>query len=211
MLTGVRAVSVVDHQLLLSCSMLTLLVAFSNKLATASPSGNFLIFDINKGKLGKSPLDSMASADTDHTEREVSGGHPRPMNTLKLCQAQTHGHLLITGGTEGHAKIWDLRDREPSVRKHFRHSGSVTALCFCPDDPHQFLVGLDSGTIQRYDLRHYRNGRVWGAHGNKAVMDLKWKEATGGEQETGGGWLASAGADRTVQVCILVFGNSMVC
>ena len=37
-------------------------------------------------------------------------------------------------------------------------------------------------------------GRVWGAHGNKAVMDLKWKEWDEG------GWLASAGADRTVQV-----------
>lgn len=132
------------------------------------------------------------------SEREVSGGHPRPMNVVKICQSASHSHLLITGGTEGHAKVWDMREREPTNRKYFRHSGSVSALCFCPDDPHQFLVGLDSGSIQRYDLRHYRNGRVWGAHGNKAVMDLKWKLAD--DHEMGGGWLASAGADRTVQV-----------
>lgn len=37
-------------------------------------------------------------------------------------------------------------------------------------------------------------GRIFGAHGNRPVMDLKWK--TGDD----GSWLASAGADRTVQV-----------
>jgi hypothetical protein len=31
-----------------------LISAFSNKLVTASPSGNFLLFDINRGKLGMS-------------------------------------------------------------------------------------------------------------------------------------------------------------
>ena len=88
------------------------------------------------------------------------------------------------------------------MRKYFKHSVPVTSLCFAPDEPNQFLVGLDNGAIQRYDLRyHYKaTGRVWGAHGNKPVMDLKWKE---GEQEgeSSSGWLASAGADRTVQVC----------
>jgi hypothetical protein len=38
-------------------------------------------------------------------------------------------------------------------------------------------------------------GRVWGAHGNKAVVDLQWKV-----DEREGGWLGSAGADRAVQV-----------
>ena len=36
-------------------------------------------------------------------------------------------------------------------------------------------------------------GRVFGAHGNKAVMDLKWKDGDNG-------WLASGGDDRTVQI-----------
>jgi hypothetical protein len=31
-----------------------LMIAFAHKLVTASPSGNFLLFDLNRGKLGKS-------------------------------------------------------------------------------------------------------------------------------------------------------------
>jgi hypothetical protein len=30
------------------------MIAFAHKLVTASPSGNFLLFDLNRGKLGKS-------------------------------------------------------------------------------------------------------------------------------------------------------------
>ena len=94
--------------------------------------------------------------------------------------------------------MWDLRDRDPVNRKYFKHAASITSLCFSPDDPHQFVVGLENGAIQRYDLRHQKNGRVWGAHGSKAVLDLQWKE--GSSHVSGQGWLASAGADRTVQV-----------
>jgi WD40 repeat protein len=117
---------------------------------------------------------------------------------VRLCQTPAHAHLLISGGTEGHAKMWDLRDRDPVNRKYFKHAASITSLCFSPDDPHQFVVGLENGAIQRYDLRHQKNGRVWGAHGSKAVLDLQWKE--GSSHVSGQGWLASAGADRTVQV-----------
>jgi len=90
-----------------------------------------------------------------------------------------------------------MREHYPSSRKYFKHSSAITSLCFAPGDSYQILVGLDNGAIQRYDLRyqHISTGRVWGAHGNKAVMDLKWKP-----EEHDGEWLASAGADRTVQV-----------
>jgi WD40 repeat protein len=89
-----------------------------------------------------------------------------------------------------------LREREPTIRKYFKHSVPITALTFAPESPHYFLVGLENGSIQRYDLRHQHKpiGRVWGAHGNKPVMDLRWKDGIDG------GWLASAGTDRTVQV-----------
>lgn len=46
-------------------------------------------------------------------------------------------------------------------------------------------------------------GSLWGAHGNKGVMDLKWRAGWEGEAVDHGGsagWMASAGADRTVQV-----------
>jgi hypothetical protein len=39
------------------------------------------------------------------------------------------------------------------------------------------------------------------AHRNKAVMALDWKEAVEGDGNAGnGGWLASAGLDKTVKV-----------
>lgn len=39
------------------------------------------------------------------------------------------------------------------------------------------------------------------AHRNKAVMALDWKEAIEGDGNSGnGGWLASAGLDKTVKV-----------
>ncbi|ORX37616.1 WD40-repeat-containing domain protein [Kockovaella imperatae] len=151
----------------------------SSKIFSAAPSGNFLIFDVNKGKL----------------DREVRGGHSRPINVIRVCQSQSHSGIIITGGTEGQARIFDIRQREPNTKKHYKHSGAITSLTFAPESPHQFLVGLDNGSIQRYDLRNqYKaTGRIWGAHGNKAVMDLKWKDGTSG-------WLASAGEDRTVQI-----------
>lgn len=130
----------------------------------------------------------------------MHGGHPRPLNVVRLCQTPAHAHLLITGGTEGQAKMWDLRDRDPVNRKYFKHATAITSLCFSPDDPHQFVVGLENGAIQRYDMRQKKNGRVWGAHGSKAVLDLQWKQWDG--QVTGNGWLASVGADRTVQVSL---------
>lgn len=41
----------VSHMTMAQCQYLTL-AAFSNKVVTASPSGNFLMFDVNRGKLG---------------------------------------------------------------------------------------------------------------------------------------------------------------
>jgi WD40 repeat protein len=150
-------------------------------------------------------------------EKEVTGGHPRPLNVIKLCKLLSHGNLLLTGGMEGHAKLWvgalasrthlayqmqDLRDRDPSIRRSFKHAAPVTSLAFCPNDPQQFIVGLENGSIHRYEMRSYQRpvGRIWGAHGNKGVMDLQWKIGEEGEGEHGS-WLASAGADRSVQVC----------
>jgi WD40 repeat protein len=131
------------------------------------------------------------------------------MNTLRLCKIPSASHVLLTGGMEGHAKIWvgvrttansadvqDLRESGNAQKRYFKHSVAITSVAFCPDSTHHFLVGMDSGTIQRYDMRSPSRiaGKVWGAHGNKPVTDLKWKP---GDE---GGWMASAGADRTVQV-----------
>jgi WD40 repeat protein len=96
----------------------------------------------------------------------------------------------------------DLRDREPVNRKNFKHACAITALTFSPDDPHAIVIATERGTIKRYDLRNAARsmGAVFGAHGLKPVLDLKWKLGENEEGIGSTGWLASAGADRTVQV-----------
>ncbi|OCF77880.1 hypothetical protein I204_01883 [Kwoniella mangroviensis CBS 8886] len=162
--------------------------AFDTKIATATPSGNLLLFDVEKGKLDK----------------DISSGTFRPMNCVRLCPSASHGHLALTGGTEGGVRFWDLRERDPSNRKALKHSSAITSLTFCPTDAYQFVAGLDDGSIRRYDFRSpsRSTGKAFGAHGSKSVLDLKWKE---GDEENsdghrGGGWLASAGADKIVQI-----------
>nr|XP_019043442.1 hypothetical protein I302_08019 [Kwoniella bestiolae CBS 10118]OCF22372.1 hypothetical protein I302_08019 [Kwoniella bestiolae CBS 10118] len=161
--------------------------AFDTKIVTATPSGNLLLFDVEKGRLDK----------------DISSGTFRPMNCVRLCPSASHGHLALTGGTEGGVRFWDLRERDPSNRKALKHSSAITSLTFCPTDAYQFVAGLDDGSIRRYDFRSpsRSTGKAFGAHGSKSVLDLKWK---GGDEDSdgqrGGGWLASAGADKIVQI-----------
>ncbi|KLT45836.1 WD40 repeat-like protein [Cutaneotrichosporon oleaginosum] len=158
---------------------------FENKIMTATPSVHWMIFDVERGKL----------------DREVGGGHTRSVNVIRASKMPSFAHMVLTGGQEGQVRLWDLRAAEPANRKHYKHNASITALSLCLDDPHQFVVGTDTGGLYRYDSRVPGKaiGKVWGAHGSKAVMDLKWKES---EEFTlpGQGWLASAGSDRTVQI-----------
>ncbi len=156
-----------------------------------------MIFDVERGKL----------------DREVGGGHTRSVNVIRASKMPSFAHMVLTGGQEGQVRLWvsvttveyahvqDLRAAEPANRKHYKHNASISAIALCLDDPHQFVVGTDTGGLYRYDSRVPGKaiGKVWGAHGSKAVMDLKWKES---EEFTlpGQGWLASAGSDRTVQV-----------
>ncbi|ORY34659.1 hypothetical protein BCR39DRAFT_513871 [Naematelia encephala] len=163
--------------------------SMENKIVTANPNGNFLVFDVVKARY----------------EKEVSGGHPRPMNVLRFCKIPAYSYLLLTGGTDGIVKLWDMREREPTSRKSFKHACPVTSICFSPNDPDHFAIGLEQGGLHRYDLRARQKGvgRIWGAHGNKAIMDLKWKASSEHDAFDGSnraGWLASAGADRKVRI-----------
>ncbi|BEI90469.1 uncharacterized protein CcaverHIS019_0305390 [Cutaneotrichosporon cavernicola] len=158
---------------------------FENKIVTATPSVHWMIFDLERGKL----------------DREVGGGHTRSVNVIRASKMPAFAHMVLTGGQEGQVRLWDLRAAEPANRKYYKHNASITALSLCLDDPHQFVVGTDTGGLYRYDSRVPGKaiGKLWGAHGSKAVMDLKWKES---EEFSlpGQGWLASAGSDRTVQI-----------
>ncbi|OCF34320.1 hypothetical protein I316_03834 [Kwoniella heveanensis BCC8398] len=159
--------------------------AYETKIVTGTPSGNMMLFDVEKCKL----------------EKDVSTGTFRPVTCVRLSPIASHGHIAMAGGTDGLVRIWDLRERDPANRKKSKVAAAVTSLCFSPDDPYQFVVGVEDGSIRRFDFRSPSRdvGKAFGAHGSKAVMDLKWKEKEDVEGN-GGGWLASAGADKVVQI-----------
>lgn len=153
---------------------------------TAAPSGNFMLFDVEKGRLDK----------------ELSSGSFRPLNCAQFCHQPSYCHMVLIGGTDGNIKLLDLRSGDPPSRRPLRHSSAITSLCFSPTDASSFVIGLEDGTIKRYDWRMAGKhlGTVYGAHGSKAVMDLKWKPADDSVGGGGAGWLASAGANKIVQV-----------
>lgn len=132
----------------------------------------------------------------------MGGGHTRPVNCIRISKLPAFAHLLLTGGTDGHLRLWDMRDTEHGNRKYYKHNAPVSALSMCANDSHQFVVGTESGGLFRYDARVPGKavGKIWGAHGSKPVLDLKWKDNEDEYGMPGHGWLASAGGDRTVQV-----------
>ncbi|OXG16009.1 vacuolar protein [Cryptococcus neoformans Tu259-1] len=160
--------------------------AWDHKLVTATPSGNFMLFDVEKGRL----------------DREISSGSFRPLNCAQFCHQPSYCHMVLIGGADGNIKLLDLRTGDPPSRRPLRHSSAITSLCFSPNDASSFVIGLDDGTIKRYDWRMAGKhlGTVYGAHGSKAVMDLKWKPADDSVGGGGAGWLASAGANKIVQI-----------
>ncbi|TYJ57984.1 hypothetical protein B9479_001342 [Cryptococcus floricola] len=159
--------------------------AWDHRLVTATPSGNFMLYDVEKGKVDK----------------EISSGSFRPLNCATFCHQPAYCHMVLIGGADGNIKLLDLRTGDPPSRRPLRHSSAITSLCFSPTDASAFVIGLDDGTIKRYDWRMAGKhmGTAYGAHGSKAVMDLKWKVGDEGGGESGG-WLASAGANKIVQI-----------
>ena len=92
-----------------TCGAPQILTAFSessNKLFSATPSGNFLIFDVPKGRLGESTSFPAQALPDCHVDREIRGGHSRPINVVRACKTQGHSSIIITGGTEGQARIF---------------------------------------------------------------------------------------------------------
>ncbi len=194
--------------------------AMGSKIVAACSTGGCLVFDVEKGVL----------------ERQIVGDMIRPMLCVALNKVPRQGHFILTGGADNTANLWDLRQRsstssnaairhEPfgKVRKealkHHQHPVPVLSLSFAPPGvsgscAYSYVIGLENGSIFRYDWRNGGNnkvGTVTAAHGNKGVMALEWKGPGKGEGvrdgEDGvvggpgsGGWLASAGLDKTVKV-----------
>ncbi|THH12229.1 hypothetical protein EW145_g102 [Phellinidium pouzarii] len=90
----------------------------------------------------------------------------------------------------------DLRDL--SRASHYIHHISSIRTAIALTDPLHAVTGLDNGTMCRWDLRMGQKGqleRIPLAH-TGPILSLDWRDPGSAT----GGWLASAGYDRTVKV-----------
>ncbi|KIM46428.1 hypothetical protein M413DRAFT_441521 [Hebeloma cylindrosporum] len=175
---------------------------FNNKILTSARNGELIMWDLNKSGVTK-------------YERRTKD-HIRSIH--KISVSQVVHHYCITGSADGHMRVWDLRDMSKSIMR-VHHPTSVRSLVFSPSfwQPLQSVVGLDNGSICRWDLRMGQRGQLDKlpvAH-SASVTTLDWCSAggvgsqhsvttgVGGQAEMTGnnhGWLVSGGLDRCVKV-----------
>lgn len=118
-----------------SCNDITWNKADDSILATATPSGAIVIWNLNKP--GYSKMDT------------VYQDHKRTVN--KIHFNHTDANLLISGSQDS-IKVFDLRQSE-AVINYSGLSESVRDLQFSPHKPDSFISVQDNGYIQLYDLR----------------------------------------------------------
>ncbi|KAJ2914600.1 hypothetical protein MD484_g5846, partial [Candolleomyces efflorescens] len=173
---------------------------FNNKILTSARNGELILWDISN----KSGVVKYERRTKDHT---------RAIN--KLSVSHVVHYYCITGSADGDMRIWDLRDLTKSVMR-VRFPNSIRSVAFSPSlwQPLQAIVGLDNGSIHRWDLKMGQRGsldRLAVAH-SAPITTLDWcssvpknngNNAPANPMEPSGnslGWLVSGGLDRCVKV-----------
>ncbi|KAF8638431.1 hypothetical protein AX17_002213 [Amanita inopinata Kibby_2008] len=164
---------------------------FNHKIFTSARNGELIMWDISR--TGPAKL-----------ERRTKD-HIRSINQLSISHSVYH--YCVTGSADGDLRIWDLRDMSKSLMR-VHHPTSVRSVAFSPSlwQPLQAIVGLDNGSIYRWDLKMGQRGlldRLLVAH-TTPVTTLDWRNPpgiTGSETTDNGlGWFVSGGLDRCVKV-----------
>nr|GAT53244.1 predicted protein [Mycena chlorophos] len=165
---------------------------FNHKILTSARNGELIMWDLNKS--GSSKYESKGK---DHSR-----------SVHKLSVSPTVHHYCITGSGDGDLRAWDIREIQKS-RMRIHHPTGIRGIAFSPSpsQPLQAMVGLDNGSIYRWDLRMGQRGlldRLLVAH-TASVTSLDWylpegNEAHSTDNATNLGWIVSSGLDRTVKV-----------
>ncbi|KAJ7285734.1 hypothetical protein C8J57DRAFT_1446565 [Mycena rebaudengoi] len=173
---------------------------FNNKILTSARNGDLIMWDLNKS--GPSKFERRAK---DHTR-----------SVHKLAVSHIVHHYCITGSADGDLRVWDIRDMQKSIMR-IHHATSVRGVAFSPSPslPLLAVVGLDNGSIYRWELRMGQRGlldRLPVAH-TASVTSLDWylpdsDVPAGGDGPVGLGWIVSAGLDRCVKIWDLSQPNS---
>ncbi|KAF8441042.1 hypothetical protein L210DRAFT_3645285 [Boletus edulis BED1] len=167
---------------------------YNNKILTSAKNGDLIMWDLDK------------SGSTKY-ERKTKN-HIRSIHKLS-CSSMVP-YYCITGSADGDMRIWDLRDMSRSVMK-IHHPTSVRSLVFSRSLSHplQAVVGLDNGSIYRWDLQMGQRGqldRLPVAH-TGPILALDWcstsvtsKGADNISTQMERSWIVSGGLDHTVKV-----------
>ncbi|KAH0832273.1 hypothetical protein J3R83DRAFT_13266 [Lanmaoa asiatica] len=184
---------------------------YNNKILTSARNGDLIMWDLDKPGSTK-------------YERKTKN-HIRSIH--KLSCSSIVPYYCITGSADGDMRIWvclltpcfcalpmslqDLRDMSRSVMK-IHHPTSVRSLVFSPSLSHplQAVVGLDNGSIYRWDLQMGQRGqldRLPVAH-TGPILALDWcstpvtsRGADNVLTQMERSWIVSGGLDHTVKVC----------
>lgn len=106
-----------------------------NILASATPSGAIVTWNLNKPGLSKMDL--------------LYQDHKRPVNKIHFHPSDP---WLIVSGSQNSIKVFDLRQRE-AVINYSGLNESVRDLKFSPHKANTFVAVQDNGYVQQYDLR----------------------------------------------------------
>lgn len=118
-----------------SCNDITWNKIDDSLLASATPSGAIVIWNLNKS--GYSKMDT------------VYQDHKRTVNKIHFHHSDAN---LLISGSQDSIKVFDLRQSE-AVINYSGLSESVRDLQFSPHKPNSFISVQDNGYIQLYDLR----------------------------------------------------------
>ncbi|KAJ3772857.1 hypothetical protein FB446DRAFT_642775 [Lentinula raphanica] len=169
---------------------------YKNKILTSARNGELIMWDINKSG--------------SKYERK-SKDHIRSIHALSISPVVSN--YCITGSSDGDLRVWDLREFQKSIMR-VRHPTGIRTIVFSPVvwSPLQAVVGLENGSIHRWDLKMGQRGsldRILVAHA-ASVTSLDWCStstatsssgiATSETTGNGYGWIVSGGLDRCVKV-----------
>ncbi|KAI0263800.1 hypothetical protein BC834DRAFT_1042684 [Gloeopeniophorella convolvens] len=160
--------------------------SYDNKILTSARNGELIMWDLNK--LGPSKYERRTRL------------HLRSIHVLAYSPIVFN--YCMTGSADGDIRVWDLRDMRNSVIR-LHHPTAVRSASFSRSQacPVHAVVGLDNGSLYRYDFSMGSKGqldRLPVAHA-APILTLDWC-APEGASPGSGGWVASGSLDRTVKV-----------
>lgn len=155
---------------------------FDQKIVTAAANGQIFIYDIGNG-----------CKEWNHLHQ-----HNRQVHTLGINPFESS--LLLSGSQDATVRLWDLRD--VSIAKEGQavmsrvcfqgNSDAVRDIRWSPQAVHYYVIGTDSGTVQKWDIRKHNAPVLRVRAHEKACNAVDWHPS--------GRHILSAGSDKDLKI-----------